>query len=739
MLADLRLAVRALRRAPGFTLAAALTLGLGLGATTAMFSVVDAVLLRPLPLRDPARVVELVPRVGGDDRGGSPALLAAWGEASRRLAALAGVRGRDATLVRDGGGAGAGAGAAAERLAGLAVSGRFFDVAGVTPVRGRLLGEADDRPDAPRAVVLAEGTWRRAFAADPAVVGRTIRLDGEPHTVVGVAPAAFGAAINDATFFTPLALEPSQRANFTPYLSLVARLAPGATAADAERELDAITARLGAAALVDGAPQRVGAVALDRRLTDAYRRPLLLLLGAVAAVLAIACANVSTLVLARSLARARELAVRVSFGAGRGRLARQLLAEHVVLGALAVAVAVPAAVVGVRALVAAAPPGVPRLADAAVDARALALAALLGLAASLLSGLVPALRQGRPDVGGGLAATLRGGGRTATDRGGERWRRALVGAEVALALALLAGAGLLARSSAALGAVPPGYDTARVLTARFALPERDYPDLAGAVRGYEAVVDAARRAPGVEAAAVVSRVPLGGSMTSVDLARADRAFGPATRVGAALRIAGPGYFAAMGVPLLAGRDLAATDDARAPGVVVVNAALARRLAGGGPPRAALGLRVRSDNGAFADPSGAPRHLEVVGVVGDVRDGGARSEAAPEFYAPLGQVSAEPWNYWVAREVVLVARTRGAPAAAAPGLRRAVAAVDARVPLYDVQTTAERLRGSQAVERFSGRLLVVLGAAGLLLAAVGIHALVAYAAGQRAREVGCGSR
>ncbi len=722
MLADLRSALRALRRAPGFTLVAALTLALGVASTTAIFSVVDAVLLRPLPLVAPERVVELVPQVAGDERGGSPALLAAWADGSRRLAAIAGVRGRDATLVGEGG---------AERLAGVAVSGRFFDVLGLRPALGRAITPADDAPGAPGVVVLGEALWRRAFGRRADVVGTVVRLDGAPYTVVGVMPAAYDAVPSAGAFLVPLRLDPSQRTNFTPYLTLVARLTPGAAAADAARELDALTARLGAAARVDGRVQAVRVAPLDVRLTAAYRRPLLLLLGAVALVLLIACANVSTLVLVRATARARELGVRVALGAGAGRLLRERAAEHAALGALAAAAALPLAALGVRALVALAPPGVPRLAGAALDARAAAVGCALGLAASLASGVLPALGLRRPEV----RDLLGGRGRGTTDRAGERARRALVAAQVALALALMGGAGLLLRSAAALARVAPGYDVAHVLTARLAFPERDYPALPAAVRQYEAVAEAARRAPGVVAAGLVSRVPLGGSGTSVDVARADRPLVGPSRVNAALRITGAGYFGAMGIPLLAGRDLRASDVAGAGDVVVVNASLARRLVdAGASPARAVGQVLRSDNGAFADAAGRPRPLLVVGVVGDVRDGGARSEPAPEMYAPLGQVGAEPWNYWIGREMVLVARTAGEPAAAEGALRRAVSGVDPRVPLYDVRTTGARLREALAVERFSTWLLTALGAAGLALVALGVHAVVAYGVARRAREV-----
>ncbi len=726
---DLVHAVRALRRAPGFALTVALTLGVGVGATTAVATVADAVLVRALPLREPERAVALVPRVGAETRNGSPAFYFAWRETSRTLAAVAATTTRRATLLGRGD---------ATRLVGAAVTADFFTTVGASPALGRALGRDDDRPGAPAVVVLASRTWATAFGGDPRVLGHTVQLDGQPRTIVGVMPASFSIADGDAAFWVPLGLPASQRENYTPYLTLIGRLAPGATAAAASQELTAIVRRLGPGAADDGVVPTIAARPLGAYLVEAYRTPILLMVGAVAAVLLIGCANVSTLVLARSVTRSRELAVRASLGAGRGRLVRQLAAEHLVLAALAVVVALPVAAACLRLLTTTVPADVPRLAGVTLDARTFGVAVLFGTLASLLCGLTPALHQRRLDVG----AIMQGGTRTAGDRRGERWRRLFVGLEVAVAFTLVVGAGLLLRSAASLARVRTGFDVARVLTARVALPERDYPSLPAAIRLLDAIVDEARARPGVAGAALVSRVPLGGSATGVDVALDGQPLSGASRVGVAFRIASGGYFRTMGIPLVAGRDLAATDGANTPGVVVVNAAFARRL--GLTATSIVGRRIRSDNGAFTDAAGAPRPLEVVGVVGDVREDGPRADAEPAFYAPMAQVSEEPWNDWIGREMLLVARAdvangdageRRALAALATQLRAAVASVDPRLPLYDVRSTGERLRQSLAIERFETALLTLLGALGLALAALGIHGVVAYSAQRRAREVG----
>jgi putative ABC transport system permease protein len=715
---DVRFAMRTLRRSPGFTATAVLTLGLGIGMTTAMFSVVDAVLLRPLPLPQAERVVSLTPRIAGVERRGSPGLLAAWSEGSRSLASVAATAPRHATIL---------AGNAAERIAGVAVTATYFDVVAVRPVLGRTLGRADDVPGAPPVIVLSHGLWMRVFGGDSAIVGRLVSFDGTLRTVIGIMPAALGDALGAADFWMPLALAPSQRDNFTPYLTLLGRLAPGATVASSARELDVITKRLGPRAAENGVHPAVSISALHRSLASAYARPLGFMLGAVALVLLIGCANVAILVLVRNVGRRRELAVRASLGAGQGRLVRQLVVEHVCLGLLAATAGMVFAIFISRMIVSMIPVEIPRLAGATVDARALAVAGGLGLLTSLLCGIAPMTHRRHLAI----RALLQGGTRGSSDRGGERWRQSLIAIEVAMVVVLVAGAGLLIRSAIALGRVDPGFEVGRVLTARLALPQRDYPQIAAVVRAYEAIIAAAGRERGIDGVAVVSRVPLGGSATSVDVALATEAFTPATAVNAALRITSPGYFRTIGIPLLSGRDLTTADDARSARVVVVNASLARRLGGGG---AVIGRRIHSDNAAFA-VNGRPIEMEIVGVVGDVLDGGPRTAADPEFFAPLGQVSDEPWNYWIGREMLLVARGADDPVALAAALRRAVASVDASVPLYDVRTTGERVGRALAVERFSTRLVTILGVLGLGLAALGIHGVVAYSVTQRTREIG----
>lgn len=726
---DVQYALRALRRAPGFAVAAIVTLAVGLGATIAMFSVVDAVLLRRLPLPGADQVVAIVPRLPDGPMNGSPALLTHWREESRTLLHVAGMVRRTATLLD---------GSSPSRITGAAVSGEYFGVLGVAAARGRGLQGADDTPGAPNVMVVSDRLWRGSFGSASDIVGSTVQLDGTTRVIVGVMPPSLDRIGDAKDFWVPLRLATSQRNNFTPYLSVLARVRADVAIGAAEAELDVIVKRVGADALRDGVRPVVTLSPLLREITGQYRRPLLVLLGATVAILLIACVNVSTLMLARSVGRSRELAVRAALGAGRSRLVRQLITEHLTLAGLAVLLAWPIALGFRQALVAFVPADIPRMGEATLDVRAAAVAALLAIVCGIACGLAPVVQLRT----GAIGDTLRGTHATA-GRQSDVWRKAFVATEVALALMLLTGAGLLLRSALSLSRVKPGFDVEGVMTARLALPTNQYPELPAAINTFQEIVATVRREPGVARAALVSRVPLGGSAASIDLgivgqrstnAGATDGGNGVGLVNAALRVTSADYFGTMGIPIRAGRDLSERDVAGARDVVVVNESLAKRL--GVSPNALIGQLLVSDNSAFADAKGVRKPLEVVGVTGDVLDGGLRGSAEPEFYLPMAQVPDEPWDYWINREMLLVARgTTGNDAGLVPAMRRAVAAVDGRVPLYDIRTTGERVQEALAVERFALELISSMGILALLLASLGIHGVVSYVVSQRQREAG----
>jgi len=717
-LGDVRDVWRSLRGRPGFSLVVLATLGIGIGANTAIFSLVRGILLRPLPFAEPDRLVTLWST--GPDRTREPFAIPDFldiQERTRSLSAVGATGNWSANITTDG---------EPERLQALWTTPGTLALLGVQPALGRTPVPEEERGGGARVVLLSHGLWRRRFAGDDTVLGRKVLLNGEPFVVVGVLPPDFFPGGREPDLVAPLFIDTDARRTnrVAGFLRLLGRLAPGVTREQAQAELDGIARDLAEQHPdTNAAKTGIGVIALHDEVVGRVRTMVLVLQGAVGLVLAIACANLTHLMLARASTRDHELAIRSGLGAGRGRLARLLVGETVALALAGGVLGLGVGHAGLGLLLALGPPDLPRRGQLGIDGSVALFALGLSLLTGLLSGLVPALRLARSEP----QQALQGSGRALTRHTGGHTRRALVALEVGLSLVLLTGAGLLLKSFLRLQAVDPGFDPAHLLTVRLSLPRARYGDPAALAAFYDRLSPRLRELPGAQAVAAASVVPLMEWRASVEFGVEGRPPARAEEAPSALyRMVSPGFFGALRVPLLRGRDFADFDRAPSAPVAIVNQTLARRFF---PDRDAVGGFLTIDDGGLP-----ARKVEIVGVVGDVKHHGLDTPPTYDLYVPMAQIPPAV-AIWLANNMSFVVRTAGDPLALADALRREVRAVDPDVPASGVRTMEDALRGSLGARRLNLVLLEAFGLAALLLAAIGTYAVTAQSVAQRTQEMG----
>jgi putative ABC transport system permease protein len=704
---DLRYGLRMLMKSPGFMAVALLTLALGVGANTAIFTVVNAVLLRPLPYKNPQGLVQVWesnPKRGFPQFSVAPPNFVDWRAQNHVFEQMAAMAGGDYNLTGVG---------APERVLAADVSADLFSLLGVEPERGRAFLPGEDQPGSPLVVIVSHGLWERRLGADPNAIGRTLTLDGKPYTLVGIMPAGLKYPSDETELWTPLVFD--QRAlsgRGAHWVSVIARLKPAVSFEKGQSEMSAIASRLEKQYPDTNAGWEVFLVPLEKQIVGDIQPALLLLMGAVGLVLLIACANVANLLMARGSERQREIAIRAALGAGRGRLLRQLLTESLLLSLLGSALGLLFAGWGTSILLRLNAGVLPRAGEISMDAFVLAFTLGTAVVTTVLFGLLPAFQSSSLD----LNAALKEG--TRNPSGGRlNLRSLLVVSEVALALLLLIGGGLLMRSFVRLMHVNAGFRPEAVLTVRVQLPEAEYPKKENSEAFYRELLSRIRSLPGVESAGGISFLPLSGGRYSLTFTTEGLPPAPgAEPTSAQYRVATPDYFRTMGISLVRGRVFTEQDRAGAPPVAVINQAMARQF---WPNTDPIGQRIFID-----DRTQSPR--EIVGVVGDVRQWLSMS-ALPEMYVSQLQVG---WS-----SLALVIRSQLVPSSLVAAVSDQVHALNKNLPVYRIAAMEEIVARSVGDRKFSAYLLAIFALLAVVLAAVGIYGVMSHTVALRTREIG----